>query len=75
MKILIIVGKFVIESSHPGLHIKSSSFSFSIDVMEMLVTNTQNTFMIAQSKYMYQTNKGGKFLKKLWCCVGGSITR
>ena len=23
----------------------------------------------------FQTNKGGKFLKKLWCCVGGSITR
>ena len=22
----------------------------------------------------YQTNKGGKFLKKLWCFVGGSIT-
>ena len=22
-----------------------------------------------------QSNKGGKFLKKLWCCVGGSITR
>ena len=21
------------------------------------------------------SNKGGKFLKKLWCCVGGSITR
>ena len=21
------------------------------------------------------TNKGGKFLKKLWCCVGGNITR
>ena len=21
------------------------------------------------------TGKGGKFLKKLWCCVGGSITR
>ena len=20
-------------------------------------------------------NKGGKFLKKLWCCIGGSITR
>ena len=20
-------------------------------------------------------NKGGKFLKKLWCCVGGNITR
>ena len=25
--------------------------------------------------FMGQTNKGGKFLKKLWCCVGGSITR
>ena len=22
-----------------------------------------------------KTGKGGKFLKKLWCCVGGSITR
>ena len=22
----------------------------------------------------FQTNEGGKFLKKLWCCVGGSIT-
>ena len=21
------------------------------------------------------TGEGGKFLKKLWCCVGGSITR
>ena len=21
------------------------------------------------------TRKGGKFLKKLWCCVGGSIAR
>ena len=32
------------------------------------------------SQNSYQTvsvlmNKGGKFLKKLWCCVGGSITR
>ena len=22
-----------------------------------------------------ELDKGGKFLKKLWCCVGGSITR
>ena len=22
-----------------------------------------------------EINKGGKFLKKLWCCVGGNITR
>ena len=58
MKILIIVGRFVIESFHPGLHIKSSSLSFSIDVMEMPVINTENTFMIAQSKYMYQRPAG-----------------
>ena len=25
--------------------------------------------------YNFLMNKGGKFLKKLWCCVGGSITR
>ena len=24
---------------------------------------------------MFKANKGGKFLKKLWCCVGGNITR
>ena len=22
---------------------------------------------------LYVTNKGGKFLKKLWCCVGGRL--
>ena len=28
------------------------------------------------SKPNIATNyKGGKFLKKLWCCVGGSLTR
>ena len=25
--------------------------------------------------HMTLVSKGGKFLKKLWCCVGGSITR
>ena len=24
---------------------------------------------------VFHIDKGGKFLKKLWCCVGGSITR
>ena len=24
---------------------------------------------------LFSLDKGGKFLKKLWCCVGGSITR
>ena len=27
------------------------------------------------SRSTYWTSKGGKFLRKLWCCVGGSITR
>ena len=28
-----------------------------------------------RGKPEYPEKKGGKFLKKLWCCVGGSITR
>ena len=27
------------------------------------------------SKQVAKNNKGATFLKKLWCCVGGSITR
>ena len=27
------------------------------------------------SKLAYSMNKGGKCLKKLWCCVGRSIAR
>ena len=38
----------------------------------------QTCFTIKQSPFsdsvLYMDN-GGKFLKKLWCCVGGSITR
>ena len=31
--------------------------------------------IVKKSQFIIQLNNGGKFLKKLWCCVGGSITR
>ena len=30
---------------------------------------------VGKKEWVNISNKGGKFLKKLWCCVGGSITR
>ena len=30
---------------------------------------------IEPNRTKFQSSKRGKFLKKLWCCVGGSITR
>ena len=33
------------------------------------------TFPTMSVKDSIIKSKGGKFLKKLWCCVGGSITR
>ena len=32
-------------------------------------------YVICTIVVMLTGYKGGKFLKKLWCCVGGSITR
>ena len=31
--------------------------------------------LIFTAQHQMQKKIGGKFLKKLWCCVGGSITR
>ena len=33
------------------------------------------TLFLVLDTAISKKNKGGKFLKKLWCCVGGSITR
>ena len=38
---------------------------------EYFADNGKHTYSLANCVYY----KGGKFLKKLWCCVGGSITR
>ena len=38
--------------------------------------NTNSTCITSfriSSRLNQSSNKGGKFLKKLWCCVGGSI--
>ena len=44
-----------------------------VDVVNIALTNLKFHAMHATSEYI--CNKGSKFLKKLWCCVGGSITR
>ena len=42
----------------------------------LLITAAENQRRdICRMLYDLQSNKGGKFLKKLWGCVGGSITR
>ena len=33
------------------------------------------TMVVKKPRPYVNWDKGGKFLKKLWCCVGGSITR
>ena len=45
---------------------------FSVDggVVEVIVVIED-----CENRLNLVTNKGGKFIKKLWCCVGGSITR
>ena len=35
-------------------------------------TSLCNNFYLLSAVFVARTNKGGKFLKKLWCCVGGS---
>ena len=38
------------------------------------ILHTSLSLAVALQSAIYLV-KGGKFLKKLWCCVGGSITR
>ena len=42
----------------------------SYDLVEEIETE-----YLGVRRHQQATRKGGKFLKKLWCCVGGSITR
>ena len=42
-------------------------------VLRQVIAN--NFVDTSKTEQEVQTNKGVKFLKKLWCCVGGSITR
>ena len=39
------------------------------------ISNKKQQFVRVEMQTSIANYKGGKFLKKLWCCVGGSITR
>ena len=53
------------------------SFNFSFgrfkDRKYMYVSGMFLFCILMVDPYFIQTNKGGKFLKKLWCCVGGKV--
>ena len=44
-----------------------------VDVVNIALANLKFHAMHVTSEYI--CSKGSTFLKKLWCCVGGSITR
>ena len=46
-------------------------YRFWLDISTNLATVRHES----TARGLSSRNKGGKFLKKLWCCVGGSITR
>ena len=50
-------------------------YNLSPSRAESLSQSKQSTQMTLVERGLEIINKGGKFLKKLWCCVGGSITR
>ena len=41
--------------------------------LQWLITACKHAPLLQTSDIKKQINKGGKFLKKLWCCVGGRI--
>ena len=57
-----------------ALQVQQRSAAKSLKFKQFLTTSTssnaENDRIVGESY-----DKGGKFLKKLWCCVGGSITR
>ena len=53
---------------------KQTSSDLRRDWIKLDVWNHCRTFAMPQLGQIH-LNRGGKFVKKLWCCVGGSITR
>ena len=40
-----------------------------------LFTSCLYVLLYATSRFALIRNKGGKFLEKLWCCVGGRVSQ
>ena len=43
--------------------------SRTLDAVNLFI----NRFVVEKRVYPKLMHKGGKFLKKLWCCVGGRV--
>ena len=66
--------------SHVPTVCENNQNSNNLDDMEIRIlypTLSPNKMVVGSivSGRLCIAYKGGKFLKKLWCCVGGSITR
>ena len=65
----------------PDLKSRSRGFMSRSDhwlvILSVVLTANRSLFRgcFSNKYYMTMQNNGGKFPKKLWCCVGGSITR
>ena len=68
-------------SSGPGPKLQADMFSLLARFREELValvggvSQMYHQLVLTLEDRQLHTNKGGKSLKKLWCCVGGSVTR
>ena len=56
------------------------TYTFACLLFTIIETTFENFLsagftIINFGEHILNMNKGAKFLKKLWCCVGGSITR
>ena len=64
---------FAVEICHCGpLPSATPGFSLGQKLCELAKHQRCRSAWVGQADFR---KKGGKFLKKLWCCVGGSITR
>ena len=57
--------------------VPSELMLLKIEQLPLFFLENSDVFLVqtVKIKTVSNKNKGGKFLKKLWCCVGGSITR
>ena len=51
------------------------SLTGHLNVIFLVCEKGLSYYRVNTNQSNLQVSKGGKCLKKLWCCVGGSITR
>ena len=74
-------GKSLNSEALPGPQLQADMFSIQVRFRKEFValvgdvSQMYHQLVLTLEDRPLHTNKGGKSLKKLWCCVGGSVTR